>query len=258
MVTPTKFILIYIVSDFLKLLYEIRKLIVPRLETAEGFEVSFEWKNMDYKQVLHTTKELMKARKSTQFKPAADKNPSPRPLDRKHSAPQIQSSKVSSARSNQAYPYNMVTNSTYALSVSNPTESNIPSEVGTLKQDPIKNQQNYHSKSTNDLRSTRANSKDHLDYHPLNSRFNLIESAGSKYSNESPAPDNRLDTNRRTTEDFLLAENMASVGSAIPKSNTISQFNDTFDHMLGEKLGFDEKKSVEVQINPAKSQDFVE
>ena len=36
----------------MKLLYEIRRIMVPKLETAEGFEFNFEWRSQDYKQVM--------------------------------------------------------------------------------------------------------------------------------------------------------------------------------------------------------------
>src|SRR5262245_47106281 len=131
------------------------------------------------------------------------------------------------------------------------TESGVPSEVATLKPDPTKSQHLYQSKSSNDIRSTRANSKDQVEYQPFNARFNVIESAGSKYSNESPLIENKAETNRRHTDDLGIIESIC--GMPIPKNNIVSHFNDSIEHLIANRIIYDDlKPSDQERLDPSK------
>jgi len=48
--------------DYLKLLYEIRKLVVPKLESADGYDFNIEWRSQDFKQVNYYNKKFIKYR----------------------------------------------------------------------------------------------------------------------------------------------------------------------------------------------------
>jgi hypothetical protein len=156
-------------ENYLKLFYEIRRLVIPKLEAAESCEFSFEWKNQDYKQVMYTTRELMKTRKSNNFKTMVEKTT---PQEKK-GGPSHCSSKANSCRSQ-----NLGNNTTYNYSVSANSVSNVPSELNSVKdgENPLtqKPQAPVVSKST-DLKSTRASSQLQNEYVPMQNRIDTCK-----------------------------------------------------------------------------------
>lgn len=253
-----------LVSDYLRLIHEVRRFIIPRLETAEGFQFNFEWRNQDYKQVLYTTKELMKNKRLQHMRSQKDErnsSSSPRPSDRKttsstaslHSMKSNNNSKSTAQFSFQNNQQN--TTSTYSYSVSNPTEQCLTTEMLTMKSDiPAKVPSVYHSKSTvNDIRSTRANSNAHNEYNPANARVGF---QGNTREDDSLNYDKPLESDRRHEDLGNLGENMGTTSSILPRTNTMmSAFNETFENLSidDSKKPYPEHSTSNV---PAKNYDY--
>ncbi len=257
--------------DYMKLLFEIRKTIIPKLESAEGFDFSIDWRSQDFKQVgfincsfiryqvIYTTKELMKLRKSNNFKAPVEKLVPINYTDKRSTYGSTHSSK----NHNSTFLQNVNSGQHHSNTTCSYSLSAAPSEVNSVyfvHENPSRSQsQCIVSKSISDLRSTRANSQQQ-DYIPLNNRVLHTDSGLDR--DESDFPENPTKSSEETFhEDNFIGHSKSpsiskisdngqpdnptpSLISAIShKNSAYSISNDPYDNFLIEKVSLDEKKN---------------
>lgn len=257
---------------------------MPRIENAEVLNIPSDWKINDYKQIIANTKELMKVRKSTNFKLNSDKLSAYNSTERKStSASTYYNSKPMSARStspltqhsNNLATYasntNLNTNATCTFSITNNTYNYSPGEYQSKREEPNYTSlaSGYNSKSTAELRSARTQP---LEYVPFNSRVDVIERYTHREREEQDLVESKDETEPETfnQESFTtkklispskfpeaIVEEGASLGSTIlPRTNNCSAFNETFDNLIAERFHEENSRKLQSEYNSNASKNY--
>ena len=266
-------------------MYEIRRILLPKVENAEVLDIPSDWKINDYKQIIANTKELMRIRKSTNFKLNTDKMSAYNSTERKStSASTYYNSKPMSARSTSpltqhlnnlptyASNTNLNTNATYTFSITNNTCNYSPGDYQSNKREEpnyTSLASGYNSRGATDLRSARAQP---LEYVPFNSRVDVIERFTHREREEHELLESKEETEPETfnQESFTtkklispskfpeaIVEEGASLGSTIqPRADNCSAFNETFDNLIAERFHEENSRKLQSEYNSNASKNY--